>query len=273
MSTQNITPAEHVAQVLASFDESKDPRLVEVTQAAIRHLHAFAEEVGLTRDEWMAGIQFLTAIGQKCDDTRQEFILLSDTVGLSMLVEMMAHQAAAGTTEPTVFGPFHVDGAPRRPHGASIVETELGGQPLVMRGTVSSLDGTPLVGAEVDVWQTAPNGLYDVQDDGQNEMNLRGIFTTDSEGRYQFTTVRPVDYTIPDDGPVGDWLGATGRHPWRPAHVHLVVSAEGYKPVITHAFDSESNYLESDAVFGVRDSLVVDMTGGEAVFDVVLEPV
>jgi protocatechuate 3,4-dioxygenase beta subunit len=269
----NITPAEHLAQVLDSFDESSDARLVELSRAAIRHLHAFAEEVGLSRDEWMAGVQFLTAVGQMCDDTRQEFILLSDTVGLSMLVEMLNHQAADGTTEPTVFGPFHVDGAPHRAEGASVVETDLGGDPLVVRGTVRSLDGTPLVGAEVDVWQTAPNGLYDVQDASQTAMNLRGIFTSDSEGRYQFRTVRPVDYTIPDDGPVGKWLAATGRHPWRPAHVHLVVSAPGHKTVITHAFDSASNYLESDAVFGVRDSLVVDMSGGEAVFDVVLEPV
>ncbi len=269
--TANFTPSEHLAQVLASFDDSSDPRLVEISRAAVKHLHAFAEEVGLSRDEWFAGIEFLTAVGAMCDDVRQEFILLSDTLGLSMLVEMLSQGGADGTTEPTVFGPFHVDGAPARANGDSIVETDTGGEALMVSGTVRALDGSPIVGASVDVWQTAANGLYDVQDESQAAMNCRGVFTTDDAGRFSFRTVRPVDYTIPDDGPVGAWLGATGRHPWRPAHIHLVAEAEGYVPITTHLFDQGSGYLDSDAVFGVRDSLVVDMDGGTATFDVVLD--
>lgn len=272
MST-NTSPAEHLAQVQASFDGTADTRLAEIMRAAVAHLHAFVEEVGLTRDEWFAGVDFLTRVGQMCDGQRQETILLSDTLGVSMLVEMLDHAGAPGTTEPTVFGPFHVDGAPARPLGASIVDREVpGGEPLTVRGTVRSLDGTPLGGAQLDVWQTAPNGLYDVQDPDQPPMNLRGLFTAADDGTYAFRTVRPVAYPIPGDGPVGEMLHATGRHNWRPAHIHLVVSAPGHQPVITHVFDRESPYLDSDAVFGVRDSLVVDMGGGEATFDPVLEP-
>jgi hydroxyquinol 1,2-dioxygenase len=272
MTAKNLTPAEHLDEVLASFDPKANPRLVEISRAAVRHLHAFAEEVGLTRDEWFEGIRFLTAVGQKCDDVRQEFILFSDTLGLSMLVEMINQAGTDGTTEPTVFGPFYVEGAPHRANGDSIVvDEEQGGEPLVVEGTVTGLDGAPIEGAEVDVWQTAPNGLYDVQDPGQTPMNLRGVFTTDADGRFRFETLRPVDYTIPDDGPVGQWLRATSRHPWRPAHIHLMVGAAGHKTIITHVFDNESAYLDSDAVFGVRDSLIVDMTGGKTAVDVVLD--
>ena len=269
--TENLSPAQHLDEVLASFDPAANPRLVEITRAAVRHIHAFAEEVALTREEWFAGIRFLTDVGQKCDAVRQEFILFSDTLGLSMLVEMINQAGADGTTEPTVFGPFHVDGAPRRANGDSIILDDHGGQPLVVEGRVLDLAGEVVPGASVDVWQTAPNGLYDVQDPSQTPMNLRGIFTTDADGRFRFETVRPVDYTIPDDGPVGGWLRATGRHPWRPAHIHLLVEADGFKPITTHVFDSESNHLDSDAVFGVRQSLVVDMTGGKTEIDVVLD--
>ncbi|MEM9609464.1 MAG: dioxygenase [Actinomycetota bacterium] len=269
--TRNFTPEQHLAEVLASFDGSTDDRLAEVSRAAVRHLHAFAAEVGLSREEWFAGIQFLTAVGQMCDDVRQEFILLSDTLGVSMLVEMLDQDGSDGTTEPTVFGPFHVDGAPPRENGDSIIETELGGDPLVVEGAVRDLDGAPIAGATVDVWQTAANGLYDVQDADQAPMNCRGVFTTDRDGRYAFRTVRPVDYTIPDDGPVGAWLGAVGRHPWRPAHIHLVAAADGFVPITTHLFDATSEYLGSDAVFGVRESLAVDVASGSARFDVVLD--
>jgi hydroxyquinol 1,2-dioxygenase len=270
--SSKMTPAEHLAQVQSSFDGAPDARQGEIMRAAIAHVHAFVEEVGLTRDEWFAGIDFLTRVGQACTAERQEYILLSDTLGVSMLVEMLAHAAAAGTTEPTVFGPFHVDGAPERTLGASIVDAEVGGEPLLVRGTVRSFDGPPLAGARLDVWQTAPNGLYDVQDVGQPAMNLRGLFTAADDGTYSFRTVRPVAYPIPGDGPVGEMLRATGRHNWRPAHIHFMVSAPGHEPVITHVFDRASEYLDSDAVFGVRESLVIDMDGGEAVFDPVLEP-
>lgn len=268
-----MTPAEHLAQVQASFDRAPDARLAQIMRAAVAHLHAFVEEVGLTRDEWFAGIDFLTRAGQACTDERQELILLSDTLGVSMLVEMLSHGAAPGTTEPTVFGPFHVEGAPERPLGASIVDADVGGEPLRVHGTVRSLDGTPLPGARLDVWQTAPNGLYDVQDGGQPAMNLRGLFTAADDGGYEFRTVRPVAYPIPGDGPVGEMLRATGRHTWRPAHIHFVVDAPGHERVITHVFDRASEHLDSDAVFGVRDSLVIDMDGGQATFDPVLEPI
>lgn len=268
-----VSPEEHLKQVLASYDDSPDARLATILRSLITHLHRFVVDVGLTREEWFEAIQLLTETGKICTDERQEFILMSDTFGISMLVEMINHDGAAGTTEPTVFGPFHVEGSAPREFGASLVDDELEGDPLVISGTVRSLDGSPLPGAKLDVWQTAPNGLYGIQDADQSEMNLRGIFTADEDGRYEIRTVRPVPYPIPGDGPAGRLLFETGRHNWRPAHVHFVVEADGHKPVITHIFDAASEYLDSDAVFGVRPSLVVEMEGGAAEFDFVLEPV
>ncbi len=268
----NITPKEHLDEVLSRYDDSPNARLAEITTAAIRHLHAFVEEVQLTREEWFTGIQTLTAIGHLCDDKRQEFILLSDTLGVSMLVEMINQQGSERATEPTVFGPFHVDGAPRREMGESIViDAGENDQLVVLTGRVLDADGNPIEGAELDVWQTASHGMYDVQDEGQTPMNMRGIYTTGDDGRYEIQAVRPVAYPIPGDGPAGALLFDNGRHNWRPGHTHFVVSAPGYKSIITHLFDSESEYLDSDAVFGVRDSLVVDMTGGTCDFDFVLD--
>lgn len=269
-----FTPAQHLQDVLASYEASPNERLAHITTTLIRHLHAFVEEVDLTRDEWFRGIEALTETGQMCNDERQEFILLSDTIGLSMLVEMINHQAADGTTEPTVFGPFHVDGAPRKEMGDSIVvEASDDDEAIVFRGAVRSNAGEPIEGAELDVWSTAANGLYDVQDSGQPEMNMRGVFTTGADGRYEIAGVRPVKYPIPGDGPAGDLLFANGRHNWRPGHMHFVVSAPGHKTVITHLFDADSEYLDSDAVFGVRDSLIVDMNNGECNYDFVLDSV
>lgn len=267
-----VTPEEHLAQVQASVEGADDARLAEIVQAAVKHLHAFVTEVGLTRDEWFAGVDFVTRVGQMCDDRRQEVILLSDVLGVSMLVEMTGQAATPGTTEPTVFGPFHVEGAPPRPLGSTIVDRDVGGEPLTVHGTVRDSTGAPVGGACLDVWQTAPNGLYDVQDDGQPAMNLRGVFTTGDDGRYSFDTVRPAAYPIPADGPVGELLRATGRHNWRPGHIHFLITAPGHEPLITHVFDRASDYLDSDAVFGVRPSLIVDMDGGEARFDPVLAP-
>ncbi len=262
------TPAEHLAQVQARYDDS---RLSDVVKVAIEHLHAFVQEVGLTREEWFRGIDFLTRTGQMCSDSRQEFILLSDTLGVSMLVEMINHKAAAGTTEPTVFGPFHVEGAVHRAAGDSIVVDPTDTEQITFSGRVLDLDGNPIAGATLDVWQTADNGFYDVQDADQTPGNMRGVFTTDADGRYSFRTVPPVDYTVPSDGPAGFLLLQTGRHPWRPAHTHMVVEADGYQSVITHLFDSNSKYLESDAVFGVRPSLIVDMSKAEVAYDFVLD--
>ncbi|MGI9595196.1 MAG: dioxygenase [Acidimicrobiales bacterium] len=266
-----MTPEEHLAEVLASYDGSPNARLQEITKSLVTHLHRFVAEVGLTREEWLMGIEALTRTGQMCSDERQEFILLSDTIGVSMLVEMINHQAAAGSTEPTVFGPFHIDGAPRREMGDSIVAHPMDtDEAVVFRGTVKNLAGDVVAGAELDVWSTASNGKYDVQDPDQVGLNMRGIYTTGPDGSYEIAAVRPVDYTIPGDGPAGDLLFENGRHNWRPAHLHVVVSAPGYKTVITHLFDGDSRYLESDAVFGVRDSLVVDMNGGTCDHDFVL---
>jgi len=246
--------------VVASFDRCPDPRVREIAQAAVRHLHAFVAEVGLTREEWRAGIDFLTAVGHMCSDTRQEFILLSDTLGVSSLVEGASVEAPEGSTENTVLGPFYVPDSPLRQLGDSTLENEDDGPRLRVRGRVTDLDGRPLSGAEIDVWQNATNRLYAVQDPNQHPHNLRGRFHAADDGTFEFRAIRPVPYPVPDDGPVGRMLGATGRHPWRAAHVHLLVSAPGHRTLTTHLFDAESRYLDSDAVFGVRDSLVVRFT-------------
>jgi catechol 1,2-dioxygenase len=246
---------ELTAEVLARLEAAPDARLREVLRAAVRHLHAFAREVRLTPDEWTAGIAFLTVVGHLTTDERQEFILLSDTMGLSSLVETIAHPGD-GATESTILGPFYVPGAPWREPGDSIALADPGGEPAVVRGRVRSTDGTPLRGAVLDVWQTASNGLYDVQDPGQPRGNMRGRFRTGDDGGYLFRTSRPVSYPIPDDGPVGRLLRASGRHPWRAAHIHVIVSAPGHRPVTTHLFDAANEYLDSDTVFGVRPGLV-----------------
>jgi len=265
------TPTDHVTQVCDRLNGAPDPRLLEIMDAAVRHLHSFVEQVGLTREEWLTGIRFLTAVGRHCDEERQEFILLSDTLGVSMLVEMLQEQPTPGATEPTVLGPFYVEGATPRSFGGSIVDDPAtGGDPMVLHGTVTSLDGLPIAGATIDVWEVQPNGRYDIEED-RHKRNLRGVFTTGADGRYEIRTVRRVDYTIPDDGPVGAMLRAAGRESWRPAHVHLMIRAAGCKPVVTHVFDQASPWLGDDAVFGVRDSIIAPMDNGECRFDVVLE--
>jgi hydroxyquinol 1,2-dioxygenase len=269
--TALTTTDEHRRQVCSTFDQAASPRTAAVLAAAVRHLHAFVEEVGLTRQEWRTGIEFLTAVGQRCDEVRQEFILLSDTLGVSMLLEMVNEQPAPGATEPTVLGPFYVPGAPSRSFGDSIVDDpSTGGEPLLLHGTVCDREGRPIGDATIDVWQVQPNGLYDIEED-RHKRNLRGVYQTDGEGRYQIRTLRPVDYTIPDDGPVGEMLRAAGRESWRPAHIHFLVRAPGFKQLVTHAFDQASPWLGQDAVFGVRPSLATSMEDGDCLFDVVLE--
>jgi hydroxyquinol 1,2-dioxygenase len=255
LTPTTTTARDFTRQVIDRLENCSDARLRALVAGLIRHLHEFAIEESLTDGEWMAGIRFLTDAGHITTDQRQEFILLSDTLGLSMLVDLINHGAASTATESTVQGPFYVEGAPWRSNGDAITD-DLGDQPLLVTGHVRDTSGDPLSGATVDVWQNATNRLYAVQDETQAAENLRGRFRTDGHGAFAFRTVRPVDYPIPDDGPVGRMLKATGRHPWRPAHIHFMVSADGHLPVTTHVFDSESRYLESDAVFGVKPSLV-----------------
>jgi catechol 1,2-dioxygenase len=267
-----FTNDQHLRDVLESFDETSNPRLTDVMRSLVTHLHAFVTETGLTREEWMTGIEFLTATGQKCDDRRQEFILLSDTLGVSMLVEMVNQHSSDGATEPTVLGPFYVPGAPERAMGESIAPEGTGGEAVVISGVVRTASGEPLADAVLDVWQVTPEGLYDVQDPSIEPMSHRGVYRTGADGRFEVRSTVPVDYQIPTDGPVGVMLKATGRASWRPAHTHFMVSHPGYKTVITHVFDRASPHLETDAVFGVRDSLVVDFSSGATSFDFVLDP-
>jgi hydroxyquinol 1,2-dioxygenase len=241
--------------VEASFDRCEDERLRVVLQSLVRHLHAFVREVGLSEDEWRRAIATLTETGRITDETRQEFVLWSDVLGVSMLVDSLAHPNPTSATESTVLGPFFVEGSPERAYGEAIFDAAAG-EPAWVHGSVRSTEGTPIAGAELDVWQNDANRLYGVQDADAPEDHLRGRFRTREDGSYAFLGVRPVAYTIPDDGPVGRLLAATGRHPWRPAHIHLIVSAPGFETLTTHVFDDESDYLDSDAVFAVKPSLL-----------------
>jgi hydroxyquinol 1,2-dioxygenase len=253
MSTD--TAAELTEAVVARLEGAADARFKQVMTSLIKHLHAFVRETELTEAEWFAGIQFLTSTGQKCDDKRQEYILLSDTLGVSMLVDAINHRKPESATETTVLGPFYVPGSKRLPMWADI-GAGLPGVAAYVRGRVLDVDGRPITGAELDVWQNDAEGFYDVQRPGASY--ARGKFTTDAEGRYGFRTIKPVSYPIPTDGPVGRMLLEMGRHPYRPAHVHAKVSAPGFEPITTHIFVKGDPYLGSDAVFGVKDSLIVE---------------
>jgi catechol 1,2-dioxygenase len=252
-----IAAIEITNAAIRSFDGCDNPRLGEIMRALVRHLHAFVTDVHLTEEEWTTAIRTLTATGNITDEKRQEFILWSDALGLSMLVDALAHADSGtnGATEPTVLGPFWTPDAPRRAYGESIAE-QASGTPALVFGRVLAVEGTPIVGAQLDIWQNGDDGLYSVQDPEAPEAHLRGRFLTRADGSYAFVGVRPVPYTIPDDGPVGAMLEATGRHPWRPAHIHIIVTAPGYQRLQTHIFDSESPYLDSDAVFAVKRSLI-----------------
>ncbi|BEP95406.1 intradiol ring-cleavage dioxygenase [Acidovorax sp. A79] len=262
--------------VLARQAAAADPRFTRIMTSLVTHLHAFAREVQLTEEEWFKGIEFLTRCGHITDDKRQEFILLSDVLGLSMLTVAMNNDKPAGCTEATVFGPFHVEGAPHYELGGDIANGARG-IPCLVRGTVRGIGGESVPGAHLDVWQSDEDGLYDVQHADIDHAQARGILHADSEGAYHFRSILAVPYAIPHDGPVGDLLKAAGRHPWRPAHLHFMVKAEGYETLITHVFRSNDPYLDSDAVFGVRQSLVADWAlqpdGSYIVeYDLVLNP-
>jgi hydroxyquinol 1,2-dioxygenase len=269
-----------LAEVIGRYDNSPNPRLKEVTCAAIKHIHAFARDVDLSREEWFAGIQFLTQCGKISDDVRQEFILLSDTIGLSTLVEMLAYDASSPSlTDNTVLGPFHAGGSPDRGYGESMLVDPDDGDRVVVRGIVTDVDGQPLEGVVLDCWQNASNRFYAVQQPGiQSADNLRGVYRTRADGTYEIRSIRPVPYPIPDDGPAGDLLKKNGRNWWRPGHLHVWARHPGYKDLITHVFDVESDFLDSDAVFGVQRSLIREFKPDDSgelatTFDIVLDRV
>jgi hydroxyquinol 1,2-dioxygenase len=244
--------------VIESFAGTPDERLRTILDSLVRHLHAAVREVEPSIAEWERAIEFLTATGHKCDDVRQEFILLSDVLGISMLVETINERGAAGATQSTVLGPFHMTRSPVRALGDTI---DLVGEsePCVVTGQVVSTDGTPLPGAVLDVWQANDHGAYDVQEpDKQPAGNGRGLFTADAQGRFWFRTIVPSYYPIPTDGPVGELLAATRRHPYRPAHIHFIASADGYTTLTTHIFVAGTEYIDSDAVFAVKKSLITE---------------
>lgn len=257
MTDRGLFTEERSAEtVIDSIGAATDPRLREIMSSLVRHLHDFVKDVQLTEEEWERGIEFLTRTGQNCTDVRQEFILLSDVLGVSMLVETINHRALGEATEQTVLGPFHMVESPPRELGDTIALDDAG-EPCLVTGRVTGTDGAPLAGASVDVWQANADGFYDVQQpDIQPERNLRGLFTTDADGAFWFRSIVPRYYPIPDDGPVGDLLAATGRHPNRPAHVHFIVTAPDHEPVTTHLFVDGTPYIDSDVVFGVKESLI-----------------
>jgi hydroxyquinol 1,2-dioxygenase len=247
---QSITAA-----VLARMDQCDDARFKQVMTSLVKHLHGFVREVRLTDAEWFGAIQFLTDVGKTCTEKRQEYILLSDTLGVSILVITLNHPASGGATDSTVQGPYYWEGAPELPNGANLA-IDVKGEPAFYSGRVLSSDGTPIAGALLDVWSGDGEGTYDMQMEGDVGMKARGRIRTDAEGRYSFRSIKPEYYPVPTDGPVGIMLRRMGRHPMRPGHIHMIVSAPGHHAITTHLFAAGSEYIDSDAVFGVKESLV-----------------
>jgi hydroxyquinol 1,2-dioxygenase len=265
-----------------------DPRTAELMAALVRHLHAFAREVRLSETEWMAAMRWLTETGQISNEKREEFILASDVLGLSMLVVQMNHAFDAEATPATVLGPFHIDGSPEKEFGGDMSDG-LPGTPLYITGTVRGLDGSPAGGAILDVWQADEEGAYESQIPDIDEARLRAKYATRPDGSYCLRTIAPKGYSIPMDGPVGELIGGTDISHFRPAHVHFLINAAGYEPLITHLFQEGADYLDSDVVFGTKQELVVTFEprepgptpdGGESAepwlearYDFVLQPV
>lgn len=260
-------------------DDECTPRFREIMEGVIRHLHALVKEVKLTQAEWEVAIDFLTRTGQKCTAERQEWILMSDTLGISMLVDAINNRRPDNATQTTVLGPFHVAGAPDLDMGSDI-SLDGKGESCHFTGRVLSTDGTPIAGAKIDVWSDNADGFYDVQQPGiQPQWNNRGIFTTKADGAYDFRGIKPVSYPVPVDGPAGEMLNGMGRHPYRPAHTHIIVTAPGFQKLVTHIFVGDDPYIQSDAVFGVKESLMAPFEKNDAgdtiwrcPFDLVLAP-
>ena len=268
-----------VEAVTARVGPDANARLAKVMNSLVQHVHAFVKDVELTQDEWGMAIDFLNRTGQLCDGNRQEFILLSDVLGVSMLVDAINNRRPSGATENTVLGPFHIDGVPVYEMGTNITK-QGGAETCLFEGVVTDLNGAPIEGVRIDVWSDSEDGFYDVQQpDVQPRNNNRGVFITGADGRYWFQGIKPVSYPIPDDGPVGQLLGQLGRHPFRPAHMHFIITADGYDQVTTHTFVAGDEYLQSDAVFGVKETLIAafePVSGGatkwRSHYDFVLSP-
>ena len=256
---ENLTDA----VVEAYTANAASPRKAQIIGSLVKHLHAFAKDVELTEAEWFEGIQFLTATGKMCDDKRQEFILLSDTLGLSMVVDAINHPKGGLGTESTVLGPFYVEGAPIVESGANIIKRDIGGETVLVTGKVTDAAGKPLAGATLEVWQTANNQLYDVQDPDAPEWNLRAKIKAKDNGEFSFVSEKPTSYPVPTDGPVGQLLAAGGRHAFRPAHLHFMVKAPGHETLTTHIFADGDPYLDSDAVFATKAALVAKFEPSE----------
>jgi len=251
---RNVTK-DNISDVFRSYlADDTSPRMREVMSSLVQHLHDFARETRLTHDEWRLGIDFLEGCAAVEKEDHHEFILASDVLGLSSLIDMI--HSSPDATSSSVLGPFHVSGAPPLPVGGDM-KRDFGGPVLLAEGVIRDTEGNPIAGAELDIWQTAPNGLYASQDDEQDTYSFHGLMTVGDDGRYAFTTVKPVEYTVPSDGPVGDILRACGRHPWRPSHLHYIVKAPGYRTLVTEIFPDDDPYLDQDTVFGVRDDLVM----------------
>ena len=275
MSIRNFNAETLTAEVIRRMENTPNPRLKEVMGSLVKHLHGFVRDVKPTPEEWQAGIDFLTETGHWSKDGRQEFIIMSDTLGVSMLVDFLHYGKSPGATESTVFGPFFLENAPEMPLGASIAKPGTPGEPCTVTGTVKGTDGKPIAAAIIDVWEAGGDGFYDVQK-GEG-VNLRARFRSDADGNFNFKCVLPPSYPVPHDGPVGKMLTATERHPMRPGHLHTMFTAPGYDRLVTHLFVKGDKYLDSDAVFGVKDSLIVEFRkspSGEysAHYDFVLRP-
>ncbi|WVT76589.1 intradiol ring-cleavage dioxygenase (plasmid) [Sinorhizobium chiapasense] len=251
-----FTEENSIEVVTGRNKNAKDERLKQIMEVVTRKLHEAVREIEPTQEEWMEAILFLTRTGQMCNEWRQEFILLSDTLGVSMLVDAINNRKPSGASESTVLGPFHVQDAPELEMGANICLDQKG-EEMVVGGRILNTEGRPIANAVIDIWQANDEGFYDVQQKGiQPEFNLRGVFRTEADGEYWFRAVKPKYYPIPNDGPVGQMLEHLGRHPNRPAHLHYIIKADGYETLITHIFDPDDPYIHSDAVFGVKQSLL-----------------
>ncbi len=276
IAVDNITSA-----VIGALSNDIPARNREILESLVQHIHQFCKSVNLTHKEWLEACEFMRRAGDISDEKRNEFILISDILGVEVLVDMLDHKVTAGESESTVLGPFYRENPPVLRSGASIIQKAFPNQETVLvRGQVRDANGKPLAGVAIDVWQDAPNGLYEQQDPDQPDYNLRGRFETDHEGRYSFVGIRPVPYPIPYDGAAGELLNYMGHHPWRPGHIHFMISKDGYQSLITQIYDSETKYLNSDSVFAVKESLIGKLrqaapgseTKLEMDFDFVLKP-